>query len=62
MLITLTEIDSLCGANSERDWNLVCDAIKAVRGGDYPNDWFTVVVVGGIMDAAVCRFELSEAD
>ncbi len=60
MLITQTEVDALHGANSESEWNLICDLIKAVRGGDYPADWWSVVIVGGIMDAAVCRFERSE--
>ncbi len=60
MLITPAEVDSLCGANSERDWNLVCDGIKDAREGQYPADWWAVVVLSGLMDAAVCRFERLE--
>lgn len=49
MLITEQEIEKLKSAKNETEWNLICDEIKAIRGNEYPSDWFSKVNASGIM-------------
>lgn len=45
--LTDVEIQKLAAAkDNEAVWNAVCDEIKAARGGQYPPDWYVVVIIG----------------
>jgi hypothetical protein len=46
--ITDAEIAALTASKSMCEWDEICDAVKKVRGGNYPSDWFAVVMAGGI--------------
>lgn len=50
MNLTQDEITALKNTKSVEEWNKICDQIKAKRNGQYPSDWFSVVVQGGIMN------------
>lgn len=60
--ITDAEIKTLNDANTEDEWNSACDVIKKARNGQYPPDWFLVVLMGGIMNRAYDRFEKSKRE
>mgnify|MGYP003645456666 CR=1 FL=1 len=47
--LTEAEIKRLKETKNESQWNSVCDDIKAARNGEYPDDWFAVVMIGGLM-------------
>lgn len=47
-----TELASLRATRSEQEWNRLCDTIKALRGGQYPDDWWPKVVLSGLMSEA----------
>ncbi len=49
MNITEKEIQSLREAATEDAWNKVCDDIKKVRDQQYPPDWYSKVVLSGLM-------------
>jgi hypothetical protein len=46
------EWQRLCGCATQREWNSVCDAIKAARDGSYPPDWFPIDHLSGLMSLA----------
>ena len=48
MLLTTEEFNALKAAKSEKEWNGVCDKVKAARGGEYPADWFPRVILTGL--------------
>lgn len=50
MNITAEELARLENACDRYAWNAACDAIKATRRGKYPPDWFTKVILSGMMD------------
>lgn len=52
MNITEQELEKLKSTKSETEWNAACDEIKRARGGQYPPDWWTEVVMSGLMSAA----------
>lgn len=49
--ITKEELNTLATAENGDAWNKACDAIKKVRGGVYPSDWFTKVMISGFSAA-----------
>jgi hypothetical protein len=54
--ITQEEISALKATKSENDWNEQCDKIKAARGGQYPPDWWPLVVMSGLMTEIQCSW------
>ncbi len=46
--LTEEEIEGLKNAATEDEFNSLCDKIKRVRGGQYPPDWFSMVVQSGL--------------
>jgi hypothetical protein len=54
--MNLTSAERFNTATTEDEWNAACDDIKAARGGQYPPDWYSVVIRGGILDRAQVRF------
>ena len=61
MNLTDAELKSLMFATSESDWNKICDAVKAARGGVYPDDWFAKVMISGLMNEVSERWKRAEA-
>lgn len=51
MNLTEAEMDKFRNTKSEREWNAVCDEIKAARNGSYPPDWFAKMMMTGLMSA-----------
>jgi hypothetical protein len=47
-LITDQEMAMLEACKSDDDWNAACSTIKSARGGGYPPDWFSKVVMSGL--------------
>jgi hypothetical protein len=43
------ELDALKATKNEHEWNELCDAIKAKRGGHYPQNWYSKVIMSGLM-------------
>lgn len=52
MNLTEEELTRLKGCKTQTEWNQACDAIKRVRGGQYPPDWFPKVHMTGLMAKA----------
>lgn len=42
-----TEIADLESTGSAEEWNNICDEIKKARGGQYPPDWWEVMMMSG---------------
>jgi len=38
-------------STSTEDWNRRCDELKKRFGGRYPENWFMVIMVGGVAHA-----------
>jgi hypothetical protein len=49
MGITEAELQTLETANTAEEWNAACAAIKAVRGGIFPEDWYPRVMQAGVL-------------
>ena len=49
MNITQDEELTLLDSKNDTEWNNACDAIKKARNGQYPPDWYEVVIAGGLM-------------
>lgn len=47
-MLTEEQLEKLKNSKSEKEWNSICDAIKAANGGEYPKDWFMRVLVSGL--------------
>lgn len=54
--LTDDEIKQLEAARSEKEWNDACDAVKRTRGGQYPGDWWSRVMVSGLAARVTSRF------
>jgi len=54
--LTVDELDALHGCQSAQDWRRVCDEIKRVRKGQYPPDWWTMMMQGGVADRIMARW------
>lgn len=48
MNISEEELFSLVSTTNVVEWNNACDDIKKARGGQYPPDWFPVVMMSGL--------------
>lgn len=59
--ITEDEIAALELCQSREDWDNACDAIKLVRGGAYPPDWWHRVKMSGRMDRILSRWGAGSA-
>jgi len=59
--LTQQEMDLLASCYSEDDWEMACEAIKEVRGGAYPPDWYSRVLGNGLMDNILSRWGASSA-
>lgn len=46
--LTAAEIIALLEAPNGRAWDVVCDQVKAARGGKYPPDWWKRVMASGL--------------
>lgn len=53
--MTQDELTNLESCKSEKEWNTVCDEVKAAHGG-YPSDWYAKVVMSGLMARVAARF------
>jgi hypothetical protein len=53
--ITNEEIAKLEACKSEREWNKVCDEVKAAHGG-YPSDWWPKVMQSGLCARVTAKF------
>lgn len=49
ILLTDAEMTRLKNTKTEQEWSDACDAVKAARGGAYPEDWFVKVLASGLM-------------
>jgi len=49
MNLTDTELTQPKATTCEHEWNNQCDAIKRVRNGEYPPDWFQRMMLSGLM-------------
>lgn len=59
--ITYDEIIMLDNCRSDLDWARACDKIKKNHDGCYPEDWWPVVKLSGLMDSVLSRWgETSE--
>jgi hypothetical protein len=47
--LTNDEMLDLGKTRSAREWDDVCDRIKAARGGHYPPDWWARIQQSGFM-------------
>jgi len=54
--ITKAELADLAASRSEKDWNAVCDRIKASRDGKYPEDWWAEVMQSGLCASVSARW------
>jgi hypothetical protein len=54
-------IESLKKCKTIKDWNSVCDAVKAVNNGKYPEWWYDEVVTTGLAKEMGLYFEYGDA-
>lgn len=54
--MTEAELAPLEAARTEEAWNQACDAVKEVRGGQWPSDWYAKVVQSGLAGRASALF------
>lgn len=47
--LTDEEFEAFISAKNEREWNELCDKVKAARNGVYPPDWFARMNKSGVM-------------
>jgi hypothetical protein len=47
MNLTEEEIATLEACKTEDEWNAACDAVKRARGGSYPDDWWSKMMLTG---------------
>ena len=48
--LTEDEMQQLLSASTPKLWDAACDAIKKARNGQYPPDWYAMVLRSGLMD------------
>lgn len=61
MLLTAEEIQAAENCMSGAEWEGFCDAVKAARDGDYPEDWWPEMKLSGRMDRIMSRWGESSA-
>lgn len=49
--LTKQELAQLKAATSSEEWNSICD-----RGGEYPPDWYSKVILSGLISQALAKF------
>jgi len=54
-------LNALKQAETDAEWNAVCDRVKAANGGDYPSDWYEKVIKTGIQGGFEARKEMAAA-
>jgi hypothetical protein len=50
------ELDRLTACRSHLEWQRACGAVKKVRGGVYPGDWYARVLKSGLADRVLAGF------
>lgn len=58
--LTLEELNNLRNAKNEREWDNVCDAIKAAHNG-YPIDWWGRVMSSGLAAEVAAKWGKPDA-
>lgn len=57
MNLTTDETLNLLDAKNAAEWNKLCDRIKKIRDGQYPPDWYEVVLAGGLMGSVSANWK-----
>lgn len=52
------EKDALKNCKTEKEWDDICDSIRSSHGGEYPDDWFEVVVTGRLNENLNLEMEI----
>jgi hypothetical protein len=60
MNLTEAEYAALESAATLADYARTCDAVKAARGGEYPDDWYTRVLASGLATRKAAQFNVSD--
>ena len=55
-MITEEELKDLEACQSAQDWSNATKKINAARGGMYPDDWWDMVKLSGMMDRIMSRW------
>ena len=50
MNLTEQEIAKLKATKNKQQWNACCNEIKAARSGQYPPDWWPLVIQSGLLN------------
>jgi len=56
MNLTEAEMIELNNTTNETEWNAICDNIKAARKGSYPPDWFTKILLTGVISEIAAKW------
>ncbi len=54
--LTEEELAALKATANENEWNAACDRIKDARSGQYPPDWWTVMMQSGLSREIMARW------
>lgn len=54
--LTDEELASIRACRTGDEWTAATKAIKAVRDGRYPDDWYDLVIRSGLMDEVAARW------
>jgi hypothetical protein len=54
--LTEDEILKLESATTESEWNDLCDAVKELRNGTYPSNWYELVIQSGLSGQKAAAF------
>ena len=56
-MMTPPEVKELMrSCKTEPEWNMNCDKVKSLCGGDYPSFWYTEIIQSGIMEEVTGAF------
>ncbi len=50
------ELQKLKACTSNKEWNAACGEVKRVRNGQYPLDWYDVMLASGLVHVITSRF------
>ena len=56
MNLTVKELLAFTNAQSEEEWNALCDQLKKARGGQYPSDCHSLVWSTGLLARKQAEF------
>lgn len=59
--LTEDDIKELERADSDEQWNVVCDRVKAENGNQYPSDWYEKVIKTGMIGGFEARKDMAAA-